>query len=66
VANGSGAPGTVLRADRLGLEVACGSGSVVVAELQLEGRKRLAATEFLAGYKIEPGDVLGNKDASSE
>ena len=66
VANGSGAPGTVLRADRNGLEVACGSGSVVLEELQLEGRKRLAATEFLAGYKIEPGVVLGNKDAFGE
>ena len=61
VANGSGAPGTVLRADRQGLEVACGSGSVMLEELQLEGRKRLAAAEFLAGYKIEPGTVLGNK-----
>jgi methionyl-tRNA formyltransferase len=66
VASGSGAPGTVLRADRQGLEVACGSDSVVVEELQLEGRKRLAATEFLAGYTIEPGVILGNKDASRE
>lgn len=66
VANGSGAPGTVIRADRQGLEVACGSGSVLLEELQLEGRKRLAATEFLAGYKIEPGVILGNKDASRE
>ncbi len=66
VATGSGAPGTVIRADRQGLEVACGSGSVLLEELQLEGRKRLAATEFLAGYKIEPGVILGNKDASRE
>jgi methionyl-tRNA formyltransferase len=66
VAEGTGTPGTVLRADRQGLEVACGSGSILIEELQLEGRKRLAATEFLAGYKIEPGTVLGHKDISRD
>ena len=66
VADGSGTPGTILRAGREGIDVACGRGSVLVKELQLEGRKRLAAAEFLAGYKIEPGTVLGNEDASRD
>ncbi|HEY6872842.1 MAG TPA: methionyl-tRNA formyltransferase [Geobacteraceae bacterium] len=66
VGTGSGMPGTVLRADRRGIEIACGSGSILIEELQLEGRKRLAAGEFLAGCKIEPGTVLGNKDASRD
>ena len=65
-ANGSGPPGMILRADRQGLEVACGSGSLMIEELQLEGRKRLKAGEFLAGCKIEPGAILGNKDAACE
>ena len=65
-ANGSGPPGMILRADRQGLEVACGSGSLMIEELQLEGRKRLKAGEFLAGCKIEPGTFLGNKDAACE
>jgi len=64
-AGGSGPRGTVLKADRHGLEVACGSGSVIIHELQLEGRKRLQAGEFLAGCKIEPGTILG-KDATGE
>jgi methionyl-tRNA formyltransferase len=55
-------PGTVLKADRDGIEVACGGGSVIIDELQLEGRKRLPAGEFLAGYKIAPGTILGNRD----
>lgn len=63
VAPGSGLPGTVLRAGREGLEVACGGGSLRIEELQLEGRKRLPAAEFLAGYRIEPGIILGMKDA---
>ncbi|MCM2358785.1 MAG: methionyl-tRNA formyltransferase [Geobacteraceae bacterium] len=66
VAPGSGLPGTVLRAGREGLEVACGGGSLRVEELQLEGRKRLPAAQFLAGYRIEPGTVLGMKDASRD
>jgi methionyl-tRNA formyltransferase len=63
---GSGSPGTVLRAGRTGLEVACGSGSIIIEELQLEGRKRITADQFLSGYTIEPGIVLGIKDESRD
>lgn len=66
VANGSGVPGMVLQAAKNGIEVACASGSLIMEELQMEGRKRLKAAEFLAGYKIEPGVILGKKDAARE
>ena len=56
------APGTVLRADREGIEVACTGGSIIIDELQLEGRKRLSAGDLLAGCKILPGTILGNRD----
>ncbi|RII28830.1 MAG: methionyl-tRNA formyltransferase [Geobacter sp.] len=59
---GHGEPGTVLRADKNGLEVACGSGSLFIEELQLEGRKRLPVQEFLTGVKIAPGTVLESKE----
>jgi methionyl-tRNA formyltransferase len=65
VAAGEGRPGEVLRADRTGLEVACGSGSLLILELQLEGRKRLPAAEFLAGCKVAAGSLLG-KDVTCE
>jgi len=45
-------PGTVLRLTPQGLEIACGQGTVTVAELQLEGHKRLAAPEFLRGQAL--------------
>ncbi len=61
---GSGAPGVVLKADRTGLEVACRGGSLFIDELQMEGRKRLKAVEFLAGCPVRPGSVLGMKDLS--
>ena len=55
---GSGVPGTVLQADRSGLVVACRGGGLLIEELQLEGKKRLSARDFLAGYNIKPGAVL--------
>jgi len=60
-ASGSGNPGEVLSAGRDGIEIACGEGSIIIHELQLEGKKRLAAAEFLAGCKLEPGAALGKK-----
>ena len=63
-ATGTGTPGAVLSAGRDGIEVACGEGSIVIHELQLEGKKRLNAAEFLAGCKLEPGTALGKKGSA--
>ena len=65
--SGSGAPGTVLGADRDGLIVACGppdnengaSNAVAFAELQLPGKRRLPAQALLAGRPIPTGTLLG-------
>lgn len=51
----SGPPGTVLAQDRSGLLVACGQGSLLVTALQLEGGRRLPASDFLAGHPLPPG-----------
>lgn len=59
LAAGAGAPGTVLSADGAGLVVACGEGALAIDMLQLEGRKRMGAAEFLAGHRLAPGTVLG-------
>lgn len=59
VADGTGLPGEVIGASRDGIEVACGSGSLVVEELQLAGKKRLDAASFLAGNPLAPGVRLG-------
>jgi methionyl-tRNA formyltransferase len=63
---GSGLPGTVLSVGKTGIEVACSGGSIILQELQLEGRKRLTASEFLTGCKIAPGTVLGKEDPPCE
>jgi len=57
-ANGDAAPGTVIAADKDGVRIACGNGSLLVRELQLAGRKRLGAADFLRGCALEPGASL--------
>ena len=54
-----GTAGTVLSADKSGIIVACGENSLRILELQLEGRRRMAAAEFLAGHALRGGDTLG-------
>ncbi|MCA9582251.1 MAG: methionyl-tRNA formyltransferase [Myxococcales bacterium] len=51
--------GTIVRADRHGIEVRCGTGLLRLDELQAPGRRRLPAAEFLSGYPLHPGDRLG-------
>jgi methionyl-tRNA formyltransferase len=51
-------PGTILRADTQ-LLVSCGQGVLDLTEVQLEGRKRMSARDFLQGSAVEVGMVLG-------
>ena len=55
----SGAPGTITEVDKQAFVVACGKNSLRILELQLEGKKRMLTKDFLLGYKIELGTVLG-------
>jgi methionyl-tRNA formyltransferase len=51
----SGPAGEVLSADRNGVVVGCGEGSVRISELQREGGKRLTAEQFLSGFPMKSG-----------
>lgn len=53
-----GEPGTIISADRTGVQVACGDGALMIGELQLPGKKRLAAMNFLSGRPLFPGTQL--------
>ena len=55
VTEGSGEPGTVLAAKGV-LDVACGQGALRLLEVQPEGRRRMAAPEFLSGHPLRPGE----------
>ena len=54
----SGEPGTIVSADKTGVRVACGDGTLVIGELQLPGKKRLAAMNFLSGKPLFVGTLL--------
>jgi len=51
-------PGEVLRADANGIEVACGGGALALESLQLPGRKRVSAADFLHAHALA-GERLG-------
>ncbi len=59
-ASGNGEPGKVVAADASGVSVACGDGLLVIGELQLAGRKRLAVGDFLRGQPLPPGTSFGS------
>ena len=41
------------------LSVATRDGSISILEIQQEGKRRMSADEFLRGYKLANGDILG-------
>jgi methionyl-tRNA formyltransferase len=53
------APGSVSRADRGGIEIACARGTISILRAQLEGKKALGAAELVSGRALGVGDVLG-------
>jgi len=52
-------PGTVTEVTPVSFVVATGSDFLALEEVQLEGKRRLPVAEFLKGYRIESGLVLG-------
>ena len=56
---GNNIPGEVIEnSDKL--VISCGDNNCIeITELQLEGKKRMAADAFLNGYKLEKGAILG-------
>lgn len=57
---GEGEPGTILAPAADALRIACGRGVLAVRELQLPGKKRLAAADFLRGCPLPVGSSLGS------
>jgi methionyl-tRNA formyltransferase len=57
--SGARAPGEIVRASPEGIDVACRGSIWRLLELQLEGKKRLAAGPFLSGARLRAGDRLG-------
>ena len=53
------APGTVAEAGKTGIVMACGGGTLLrIKELQPDGKKRMAAADFLRGHPLTTGEKL--------
>ena len=53
-------PSSELRVEGDRLLVGCGQGTAIeLLEVQLEGKKRTPASDFLRGYRLRPGEKLG-------
>ncbi len=47
-------PGSIIQADKRGLKIACGRGTVLeLKEIQPDGKKRMEVTAFLLGHPIQ-------------
>jgi methionyl-tRNA formyltransferase len=54
----SGRIGVVERVGRRGIVVGCGAGGLLLKEVQIEGKRRLAAAEFARGFSLPAGTSL--------
>lgn len=54
-----GIPGKVSRYAEGGIEVETGKGVVQIREFQIPGKKRLVASDFLRGFPLDEGTILG-------
>lgn len=59
--NAAGAIGEVVRADKTGIYVKAGAGILKIAQMQLEGGKKLSACDLVNGRKVVVGDVFGSE-----
>lgn len=56
VVPGTGEPGRALATEPGRLVVAAGQQAVEILQLQIPGKRIMAAPEFLHGYRVQPGD----------
>lgn len=52
-------PGEITQVGKDFVDVACGRDTLRIYSLQLEGKKRMAVKDFLLGYEIKQGMMLG-------
>ena len=55
----SGIEPGVLRVRDLEMAAGCRGGAVVFDEVQMEGKRRMSAAEFLRGFQMRSGERLG-------
>lgn len=57
--DGNMQPGAIINVTKENFTVQTGSGLLTVSEVQLEGKKRMSVKDFLLGYRLSCGEMLG-------
>ena len=52
-------PGEIVNVTKDALYIQTGKGQLILKEVQLESKKRMAVKDFLIGYQLEAGEILG-------
>ncbi|HUN56377.1 MAG TPA: methionyl-tRNA formyltransferase [Smithella sp.] len=52
------APGTISMDTAGGITIAASDGHVILKDVQMAGKKRMLARDFLRGYRMKPGTIL--------
>ena len=52
-------PGTVLVKEDKTLVVTCGQNALKIEELQLSGKRRMKARDFILGFRLINGQIMG-------
>jgi methionyl-tRNA formyltransferase len=53
-------PGEIIDIDQEGIIVGCKQGAIILQEIQLEGKRKILARQFIQGYNVSKGMILGN------
>lgn len=54
-----GLPGEIINVNKNNFSVSTGKGKLLIETLQLEGSKKMSASDFIKGYRIKNGLILG-------
>lgn len=60
------APGSVVRADQSRLVIQTGQGAMEIERLQPDGKRAMAAGDFLRGFPLRAGDWLGEEERAED
>lgn len=51
--------GTICTVNKQGIIVACGSGRLLIKEIQMECSRRMSVEDYICGHKMDEGGILG-------
>jgi len=57
--NAEGLPGEILSVSKGGILVKCGNGSLLITDVQFDGKKKMPVSEYIKGNQIDAGVILG-------